>query len=250
MMDRETRLLFGKEWRQLFGNRTVMLSTLLFPLMVLGVAPLAALSATDGSHHRPDALPRVLSYGMVGEINDDPRRLAVAMLPLLLSLTGLIVPTILVTHTIIGERETRTLELLVALPVRIQQVLVAKLAAVLAATSLVTAPLLAIVMVTLLVLGVAAPRDVAGLPVLLACALAFGVVSALVVSLLAKDYRTANHAAGPVLVPAILVTILASTLLPGGVARPLGLGALYLVGAAVMVRIVLRVVTFERLMRS
>src|SRR6185369_6070661 len=141
-----------------------------------------------------------------------------------------------------------TLELLVALPVRIEQVMIAKLLATLAASSMMSVPLLLIDIVALPMMGAASVEQVVALPVLLVAGLALSSSIALLMSLLAKDFRTANNIGGAMLAPTIILTLIGGMLLPGGVVRPLGIALVYGVIAFFVMRHALKTVTFERLL--
>jgi ABC-2 type transport system permease protein len=250
IFDRETAILYKKELRQLAASKTALISSALVPIMLLGVMPMLFLKiAAAGASQGPGKpLPPDMHFGMLGEMHDDPRRLPVVILPVFIAMAGLILPTMNATFLLITERERRTLELLVALPVRIDQVLKAKLAAVLTAVCAVTLPLLAVDMVVFAASGVAHPRDVLGLPVLMVAVLSYGTAASLLISLLAKDFRAANNLAGAVLAPTLLVTFTLQALLPGGIVRPLIMALAYFVAASVLDRVTLKTVTFERLL--
>jgi ABC-type Na+ efflux pump permease subunit len=249
MIAREAKILLRKELKQIVSSKAVVVSSLLVPVLMLLVIPnfilAASMNAPNKPHKGGGPPPNI---GFITDIGDDPRRIVVALLPLFVSMVGVILPMLLTTHLVINERERRTLELLVALPVRIQEVMRAKLMAVVIATSIVMVPMVTIDAVTILVSGVGRVRDVIGLPVLVVCVITFATTAALLVALVAKDFRTANNVAGLVLVPAIFLTIAGVTILPGGPVRPLVLAGLYLGAALVLGRIALRVVTFERLL--
>ncbi len=250
MNDRETRILLGKELRQLVASKAAVATSALLPLFMLGVIPLVMLAAASGAggKHPDKPLPPAMQFGVFSELQDDPRRLPLAMLPIMVATAALILPTMNASYLLITERERRTLELLVALPVRIDQVLKAKLIAVLAMSCVVTVPLVAIDIASFIAAGVARPSDVLGLPVLLVCVLGFSTGTALLMSLLAKDFRAANNLGGAILAPAVIGTMLLGMTLPGGVIRPLVLALLYAIAAAVVTRIALKTVTFERLL--
>ena len=126
------RVLMRKEWRQILRSRGALLSALLFPLFFLLLLPVgqmlaATLPATAGSFKSdlPAGVPLPPGLAAIGE---DPKALIRGLiLPLFITIGGLIVPSMTATYTLIGERENRTLDLLVALPVSIGQILLAKL---------------------------------------------------------------------------------------------------------------------------
>jgi hypothetical protein len=110
-------------------------------------------------------------------------------------------------------------------------------------------PLVLIDSVVIVATGIGGVGDVVGLPVLLVCVLGFSTSAALLIALIARDFRTANSVAGFILVPSLFAMMAGTALLPGGWVRPVVLGLGFAVAGVVLARIALRVVTFERLMR-
>jgi ABC-type Na+ efflux pump permease subunit len=245
------RILLRKEWRQLVASKQALAVGFLLPALMLGALPylVSSIPRSDAPPDPSRALPPSMSFGMFAEIEDDPRRLALVVMSQMIVIVGLVLPTMFATHLLITERERRTLELLIALPVRIQDVLLAKMIAVLGATALGALPLLAVDMVLLPMRGVATVGEVLALPFLLVCVLAYATATALLLALLAKDFRTANNLGGALLAPSIIVTSVLILVLPGGAARPLLLGLLFLAAAGVVARVALRASTFEKLLR-
>jgi ABC-2 type transport system permease protein len=250
MLAREVRILFGKEWHQLVRSRGAMLTALLLPLLLIVVVPglqmLGMSAAGAPGVNIPPGIP--LPPGL-REVGQDPRGLVKVFLPLFIVLGGLIVPSVTASYTLITERESRTLELLVALPVRVGQVLLAKLLALLALAGLVTLALFSIDAVLILVLKVGSPGFVLALLLVLLAALGFSTTSALLVSLLARDFRTSNNINGLLLGPCILVSLATVLAVPGPILSCLVLAGLLSAGALVCAFVALRLVTFERLLR-
>jgi ABC-2 type transport system permease protein len=249
VIDREVRVLFRKELRQLASGRSALATGAILPVIMLGMLPTAfSLAARAPTHvdHPPSAA--MMQVGFVGDMATSPQHLAGAMLPMFVAIVGMILPTMMASYLLITERERRTLELLVALPVRIEQVLVAKLLATLAISLMLSAPLLLVDMIALPIVGAASVEQVIAWPLLLFSGLALSTSIALLMSLLARDFRTANNIGGALLAPIIILTLLFGMLLPGGVVRPLGISVAYLVVAALVMRHALRTVTFERLL--
>jgi ABC-2 type transport system permease protein len=248
MIDRETRILFRKEWRQLSAGTSALVTGAILPVLLLGAVPLfmSLAASSPKGHEKPIA--EAMRFGLLGELHTDPRHFAGSMLPVMVALAGMILPTMMASYLLITERERRTLELLVALPVRIEQVLLAKMLATLLASVLMTLPVLLIDMVVLPARGAATFEQVIALPLLLVSALALSISVALVMSLLSKDFRTANNMAGALLVPLVFGSFVLHMLLPGGVLRPLGMSLAYAVAAVFVLRYALRTVTFERLL--
>jgi ABC-2 type transport system permease protein len=164
---------------------------------------------------------------------------------MLLVLGGLIVPSVSATYTIVAEREKRSLELLMALPVRVSDILIAKLLAMLMLALTVVLPLFTLDMLVLLGLGLVGAGDVAMLLALLLSALACSVAVALLLALLARDFRTANNLNGALLGPVILAVLG----LLFGLPTPLSyivLVVVLLAAAVAAVQVGLRWLTFER----
>jgi ABC-2 type transport system permease protein len=250
MIDREVRILLRKEWKQLVASRSAVATSLIMPVLFLLVMPNVIITLMLRSpESAKQSVEQAGGIGVFAEVGQDPRRLPLALLPFLVSMTALIVPTALVTHLVISERESRTLELLVALPVRLEQLLQAKLGAVVIAAAGATVPLVLVDSVVIVATGIGGVGDVVGLPVLLVCVLGFSTSAALLIALIARDFRTANSVAGFILVPSLFAMMAGTALLPGGWVRPVVLGLGFAVAGVVLARIALRVVTFERLMR-
>jgi ABC-2 type transport system permease protein len=250
MLAREVRILFGKEWRQLLRSRGAMLSALLLPLLLLVVIPgLQLLGLGAGVNQGLNLPPGVSLPPGFQEWVNDPKAMMRAMLVPFIALGGLIVPSVTASYILITERESRTLELLVALPVRVGQILLAKLLALLALASLVTVVLFSFDAVLILVLNVGSPGYVLGLLVVLLTSLTFSTTTALLVSLLARDFRTANNINGLLLGPVILLCFLALLAVPDPLLTSLLLSVLFALGAGVATFVALKVITFERLLR-
>jgi len=165
--------------------------------------------------------------------------------PMMLSIGGLIVPSVAASYTVIAERERRTIELLVALPVSVTDILTAKLIAMLALAVGVVLPLFAIDAVYLLVTGLGSPGYVLLMLLVLLASLMCSVGVALLLALVARDLRTANNLNGAMLGPLILIIMAILFVVPGPW-RFAALGAtLTIVGAAVFL-VALKWLTFER----
>jgi ABC-type Na+ efflux pump permease subunit len=248
LFDPQMRVLFRKEWRQLVASKTAVATGAFLPALLLGVVPFVMSQAASAPLRPGRPLPEAMNIGFLGEVGGNPHHIAGAILPLLVAIVGMIVPTMMATHLLITERERRTLELLVALPVRIEQVLMAKLLATLVASSVVTAPLVLFDMISMPWRGAASVEQVIALPILLAAALVLSTSIALLMSLLSPDFRTANNVAGALLAPTMIGTLLFGLLLPGGPARAMGIALAYFITAFFLLRHALRTVTFERLL--
>ncbi len=250
MLEREVRILFGKEWRQLLRSRGAMVTALLLPMLLLVVVPGLQMLGMKAGLTKPVNLPPglMLPRGF-RDMAADPVAMMRAMLVPFIALGGLIVPSVTASYILITERESRTLELLVALPVRVGQILLAKLLALLALASVVTLALFTIDAGLILWLQVGSPGFVLALLALLLASLTFSTTSALLVSLLARDFRTANNVNGLLIGPTILVCFTVVLVVPGPTLTALLLAALFSVGSVVATFVALKVVTFERLLR-
>jgi ABC-2 type transport system permease protein len=243
-LSRPVRVLVRKELRQFLRSRTAVLTGLLLPAIIMVAAPLAQLSATAaGSAARGGELPASIP-GLVGL-----SRLSDIFLyftfPLFFVLGGLMTPALAATHTVISERERRSLELLVALPVSVGDILTAKLAANLAVAGVTLLPLFAIDAAAVLRLTSAGPLYVLAALLLVASALVASIGISLLLALVARDFRTANNLNGFFVVPAMLMTALCVTLVPG-LWRFVVLSALMLGLGGVAYLIATRWLTFER----
>jgi ABC-type Na+ efflux pump permease subunit len=248
ILDREVRILFRKELRQLASGKSALATGAIVPVLMLGLLPTVFSFAARMPTHVDHPPPPGMQIGFLGDMTQHPQHLAGAMLPMFVALVGMILPTMMASYLLITERERRTLELLVALPIRIEQVLIAKLLATLVVSLALSGPLLIADMIALPLVGAASVEQVIGWPVLLVAGLSLSTSIALLMSLLAKDFRTANNIGGALLVPIIFSTMIGGMLLPGGVVRPVAISVAYLIVAALVMRHALKTVTFERLL--
>lgn len=253
MLDREVRILIRKEWRQLLRSRGALASALLLPVLMLLVLPvgqiLAFLNMPDSGQPLANIPPGTPLPSDLAAIGDDPLALLrMLILPLFVTLGGLLVPSTMATYTMIAERENRTLELLVALPVRVGQILLAKLLVILMVATSVTCTLFAIDALLIVTLGVGSLAFVAALLLLLMGALAYSTASALLISLLARDFRTANNLNGALMVPTLFLSVGGLLLLPGSLLSLLALALIFGLAAVAATFVALRVITFERLL--
>ncbi|MEN9938632.1 MAG: hypothetical protein RLZZ387_5211 [Chloroflexota bacterium] len=121
-------IILQKEWLELSKERSLLLSTLLPPLL-LALLPLAIMVAVGQT---PDE-----DTSQIGAVLADPSLAGLTELELgqvvvgrqfalLLLLTPLIVPSIIASYSIVGEKTRRTLEPLLAAPVRASELLLGK----------------------------------------------------------------------------------------------------------------------------
>lgn len=239
------RSLLWKETLQIGRNRTAMLTAALLPFIILFLAPIQLLVAI---HFGGESGIEQLRDSPLPGFADvtDPRQLLVQFFyPMMLVMGGLLLPSLTTAYTIIAERERRSLELLISLPVTVAEILTAKLLAVLAVTAVIGLPYVTVVLTLLLILGLA---DAAAIPALLApfiAAVACSIGISLLLTLLARDFRTANNLSGAFILPALLLTV-GTLSAVGGPARTYVLAVLLLTVGAVAIVVALRWVSFER----
>jgi ABC-2 type transport system permease protein len=177
---------------QVRRNRGALISGILLPLLLMVIMPGFQLA----------------SLRSVRDVEPSAEELFTSFLvPLLVAISGLIVPSVAASYTVVTEHERRTLELLVALPVRAADVLLAKMLAMLTLAFSVAVPLLVVDAVALVLLGLADLGYVLELLLVLVAALVCSVCEALVLGLVARDLRTTNNLNGVMLVPIMLVLV-------------------------------------------
>jgi ABC-2 type transport system permease protein len=241
-LHRSVRLLFRKEVRQFLRNRQAVLTGLLLPAMVMVVAPGVQLLSASSARARSN-IPAVVP-GLNG-INDVGSIFLYFTFPLFVVLAGLMTPSLAAVHTVISERERRSIELLVALPVSVTDIVTAKLGANLAVAAATLAPLFAIDAALILLVTTAGPLFVMAAFLVLLSALTASIGVSLLLALVARDFRTANNLNGAFVLPTIIVTGLCVTLVPG-LWRFLVLAVLLLAMGGAALWIALRWLTFER----
>ncbi len=244
LLSEPVRALLWKEWREMTRNRGMLLSSTLLPITSLVLAPFSQLYALRS--YLASGPPAELGpmVGLPG--GSDPIDLLLRFLfPLYVMLAGLLVPSVGSTYSVVGERELRSLELLMILPVRVADILVAKLAAMLLLTAVVLLPLFALDAVVLIALDVASPGYVALLLLVLLASTAYSVTVALLLALLARDLRTANYLNGAMLGPLVPLVVAVLGVVPGDWGL-VAVAALLLVAGGVALAISLRWLTFER----
>ena len=244
-LTRPVRVLLRKELRQFLRSRNAVLTGLFLPALILVVAPLAQLGASAASTaaHASPALPAGVP-GMAGMSQISDLFLYVTF-PLFFVLAGLMTPSLAAAHTVISERERRSIELLVALPVSVTDILTAKTAANLLVAAVTLLPLFVIDAVAVLLLTHAGPLYVLAALVLILSALTASIGISLLLALVARDFRTANNLNGAFVLPTMIMTGLCVTFVPG-LWRFLVLSLLMLALGGLAYLIAVRWLTFER----
>lgn len=204
----EVRILLGKELRQIRRSRGALASATLLPLFLITVMPLGQLFAARSATQPQAQVTATIGPPGLANVGNDPVQLLVAvMLPMFVVMGGLIVPSVSATYTVVAERERRTLDLLMALPVSVTDILLAKLLAMLVLAAIVVLPLFGIDVAVLVALGLISALNILLLLVMLLAAMGCAVGVALLLALLARDFRTANNLNGALLGPLILVMV-------------------------------------------
>lgn len=237
LLDPDVRVLVSKEFRQFVRSRSALFSTFLMPVLLLLVLPAIELSAMS---RRPAGGNRPGPGSLAGRA-----LLFYYLLPIFVVLAGLLGPAMTAIHTIVVERERRTVELLVSLPVSVRDIVLAKLVATMGLAGMVMVPLAVIDAVAGGAAGGGGPLYTVLLLALLAGAVIFSVCAAFTLAILARDYRTSQQINALFVIPVMLVTVVTLSLLPGVA----GLAALALVlaiagGAGLLIAV--RTFTFER----
>lgn len=235
------RSLLWKELRQVGRNRMALLTAAFLPFIILFLAPIQILLQLRLAGGR--ALP---NNSFPGIDISDPNQLALQLIyPVLFVLGGMLLPTLTTTYAIVAERERHSLELLVSLPVTVGEILAAKLLMVLTVTALVGLPYVAAVLTLIVVLGLGGIEVVPALLAPFVGAVLCSTALSLVLTLLARDFRSANNLNGMFFVPVLLLT-LATLALVTGPARTYVLALVLVAIAAVALLTALRWITFER----
>jgi ABC-type transport system involved in multi-copper enzyme maturation permease subunit len=212
----EVQLLFWKEVRQLTRNTAVMLSSLFMPAVLVVLAPvLALLASRTQPYHDLRVPPLTASLPGFDLVRDGQGYFLYVELPFLFVMAALLTPVLAATHTLIVERERRSLELLMALPVLVGDILTAKLAAILATAVATIVPMFLVDAVVIVSVTEAGMAYVVGALFLLLTTLVAAVGASLLMALLARDLRTATSLGGLLSVPPLLLTGLCVVFVPG-----------------------------------
>lgn len=233
--------LLRKESRQLLRSRKTAVAAAMVPaLMLLFVAcgDILTLKLGFGSH----PIYLLSSSRQVS----GPFLLRHYTLPILVTISALVTPSIIMGDLLFGERERRTIELLVSLPISVYDVVLAKLLAVLAFAVSVTGPLFVLNVLIVSAVGYAStPQDIS-LAILLLSAILYSASSSLLVAVIAGEARAANIVSGLLLGPVVPVEglILAASKSYGGIV--FAAVALAFFGLLTLIWST-RIVSFERL---
>lgn len=235
------RPLLWKELRQVGRNRTALLTAGILPFVILFLAPIQILLQLKLAGAR--GIP---TNSFPGIDMNDPSQLALQLIyPLLFVMGGLLLPGLTTAYAIVAERERKSLELLVSLPVTVNEILAAKLLMILTVTALVGLPYVAAVLTLIVVLGLGGPEVIPALLAPFVAAVVCSTAMSLVLTLLARDFRSANNLNGAMFVPVLLLTLATLALAPGA-SRTYVLALVLLGLGALALLLAMRWITFER----
>jgi ABC-2 type transport system permease protein len=235
--------LLRKELRQIRRSRGAVLSSTLLPLLLMMFTPGVQYFALSTAAQSGDAATARVSQLPPGMSADPMQLFTQVLLPLFFSLTGLVTPSVAATYIVVGERERRSLDLLLALPIRVSDILGAKLLAMLVLTGCVVLPMYVLDAVVLVSSSTINLAYAAQLLLVLIAAVTYAIGQALLLALLARDLRTAQNLNGALLLPIMLLTTTVLFLGPEPL-RLFLLTALLLIGAILTTVAGMRFLTF------
>jgi ABC-2 type transport system permease protein len=246
MRPRIIATVLRREWAETVRNRLLM-STILIPPMVLTVAPLA-LAGVIGQRALPDALAVQVLAQRPGWATFTASELAgafaVQQFLVFFLLMPAYIPLSIATFSIIGEKQARTLEPVLATPIRTVELLTGKAVAALVPGVLAGwVTYVAFVALASLVYGPAlfgVVTDASWLVGVFILGPAIGlssVVAGVIVSSRVNDPRVAQQVGGIIIVPIIALTLVQATgTLLVGAAGYLLMAAIVLVASLVGLR--------------
>jgi ABC-type transport system involved in multi-copper enzyme maturation permease subunit len=240
-MNDRLRPLFRKEARQIMrSKRTVLAAALVPALMLIFVTGGDIVVLRLGFGSKPIYLLSA-SHAVSGTY-----LLRHFTLPVLITISALVTPSIVMGDVLFGERERRTLDLLVGLPISALDVVLAKLAAVLLFALSVTVPLFAINVVIVSAFGYGSVSQTIALCELMLAAISYSATSALIIALVAGEARAANIVSGLLLGPIVPLEGLILTSTKGDIAITVCAVGLGLLTCGALYRSI-RLLSFERL---
>ncbi len=131
-------MILRKEWREMVQQRPLIISTLLLPLFFTFIA-IRGISPSGGGNLRGLPASALANPSLAGLTPAEVSQAAGGEVSrLLLLLLPIIIPGVLAAYSIVGEKTNHTLEPLLATPVRVSELLLAKSLAALLPAVLVT----------------------------------------------------------------------------------------------------------------
>ncbi len=217
LLDADMRVLWGKEVQQLTRSWSSMLSGFGIPLALVVVAPVfAIMTANSRDYYGKVAVPKeahdLLGFSTIHGAQD---YFLYVLLPILLVLAALVAPVLTALQSLIGERQDRSLELLMALPVLIDDIVAAKLAANVSFALATIVPMFAADAVVLVLVARVSWVFVFWAALLLVGAVAASVGASVLLAMTAGDLRTAMSSGGLMVAVPLSLTGLCVALIPG-----------------------------------
>ena len=206
------RAVCVREWREALGNRLLVVMTLLPPIVILaaGIGAVAAAAVNPPSDRDVQAM-YAAAPAVVGL---DPKEAIQGFIAtyflILFMLIPTVVPLTMAIFSVIGEKAARTLEPLLATPVGVGELLLAKCLASTIPSVIVTWLAYAIYLSSVSAIGsqaavraVTAPRWVLAIIVMVPLLTLLSVTLGILISTRVNDVRVAQQIGGLVVVPVV-----------------------------------------------
>ena len=210
------RAVCVREWRESLGNRLLVGMTILPPLVILaaGIAAVATAALVPPSEKDVAAL-YAASPAVAGlDPKDAVQGLIATYFLILFMLIPTVVPLTIAIYSVIGEKSARTLEPLLAAPVRVGELLLAKSLASAIPAVIVTWLAYGIYLGAVGILGsaaavhaVTAPRWILAILVMVPLLTLLSVNLGILISTRVNDVRVAQQIGGLVVVPVVGIGI-------------------------------------------
>ena len=211
------RAIVVREWRELVRNRLLLLSVLL-PPVILAVLPIVLVKVAGGSAHVPASAVAQLVAGHPQWADMTPEQVAMAFALQQFLITFLLlpgyIPLAIASYSIVGEKQTRSLEAVLATPIRTSELLAGKaISAIVPAVIASWVAYLAVLVLSAALLGsrlTAVLSEPAWIGAVFALGPAVGLVSVtagLLVSSRVNDPRAAQQIGAVILLPLIGIMV-------------------------------------------
>ncbi|MGH2492967.1 MAG: ABC transporter permease subunit [Candidatus Limnocylindria bacterium] len=206
------RAVCVREWREALGNRLLVAMTLLPPVIILaaGVGAVVAAAANPPSDRDVQALYAAAPAVTGLDPKDAVQGFIATYFLILFMLIPTVVPLTMAIFSVIGEKAARTLEPLLATPVGVGELLLAKSLASTIPSVIVTWLAYAIYLLSVSALGsqaavraVTAPRWVLAIVVMVPLLTMLSVNLGILISTRVNDVRVAQQIGGLVVVPVV-----------------------------------------------
>ncbi len=129
------RAIVTKEWLDLRRNKTVLGAFIALPVLLTAVSSVMMLTAAKAlakAEPKPSTMKSIPAH--IAALTSDPREATLMMMVftglMMFSMVPVLLPSIMAAHSIVGEKQARSLEPLLATPIRTWELLVGKLVAI------------------------------------------------------------------------------------------------------------------------